>query len=204
MANFSNTYETSKLGGSAASNREDLTDVLTILAPEETPVLSSANKQKANATFVEWTVDSLATPATAGIDEGADVDFDVASSDKFANRARLGNYVQKFRRYKVSDLQEAVDSVGPAKIAQAEAKSIRELKRDIEATLCGESDRDVEDGANQTEQILTFFVVLASGSRTPQMQVELVLLLTSLMHSRLRLLRLLTLLKLRVHLLNQN
>jgi hypothetical protein len=149
MANFSNTYETSALGGSAASNREDLTDVLTILAPEETPVLSSANKQKASATFVEWTVDSLATPATAGIDEGADVDFAVASSDKFANRARLGNYVQKFRRqYKVSDLQEAVDSVGPAKIAQAEAKSIRELKRDIEATLCGESDRDVEDGAN--------------------------------------------------------
>jgi hypothetical protein len=61
MANFSNTYETSALGGSAASNREDLTDVLTILAPEETPVLSSANKQKASATFVEWTVDSLAT-----------------------------------------------------------------------------------------------------------------------------------------------
>jgi hypothetical protein len=142
MANFSNTYETSALGGSAASNREDLTDVLTILAPEETPVLSSANKQKASATFVEWTVDSLATPATAGIDEGVDVNFDVASSDKFANRARLGNNIQKFRRqYKVSDLQEAVDSVGPAKIAQAEAKSIRELKRDIEATLCGEQDR---------------------------------------------------------------
>ena len=35
----------------------------------------------------------------------------------------------------VSDLQEAVDSVGPAKIAQAEAKAIREIKRDIEATL---------------------------------------------------------------------
>ena len=49
----------------------------------------------------------------------------------------MGNYTQKFRRdYRVSDLQEAVDSVGPAKIAQAEAKAIRELKRDIEATLC--------------------------------------------------------------------
>jgi len=141
---FSNTYDTTN-PGSAVSNREDLTDVLTILAPEETPVLSSANKQKASATFVEWTVDSLSAPVTAGIAEGADVS---TFTDKFAGRARLGNYIQKFRRdYQVSDLQEAVDSVGPAKLAQAEAKSIRELKRDIEATLCGTQDRAQENGA---------------------------------------------------------
>jgi hypothetical protein len=143
---FSDTFDTTN-PGSAVSNREDLTDVLSILAPEETPILSSLNKQKANATFVEWTVDTLATPSTAGIDEGADVTFS-ADSDKFAGRARLGNYVQKFRRdFKVSDLQEAVDSVGPAKIAQAEAKAIRELKRDVEATIASANDRAVEDGA---------------------------------------------------------
>ena len=142
---FSNTYDTTN-PGSAVSNREDLTDVLSILAPEETPILSSLNKQKANATFVEWTVDSLADPETAGIREGADVS---TFTDKFAGRARLGNYVQKFRRdFQVSDLQEAVDSVGPAKIAQAEAKSIRELKRDIEATLASANDRAVEDGSS--------------------------------------------------------
>lgn len=141
---FSNTYDTTN-PGSAVSNREDLTDVLSILAPEETPILSSLNKQKANATFVEWTVDSLSDPVTAGIREGADVS---TFTDKFAGRARLGNYVQKFRRdFQVSDLQEAVDSVGPAKIAQAEAKSIRELKRDIEATLASANDRAVEDGS---------------------------------------------------------
>lgn len=142
---FSNTYDTTN-PGSGVSNREDLTDVLSILAPEETPILSSLNKQKANATFVEWTVDSLADPVTAGIREGADVS---TFTDKFAGRARLGNYVQKFRRdFQVSDLQEAVDSVGPAKIAQAEAKSIRELKRDIEATLASANDRAVEDGSS--------------------------------------------------------
>lgn len=141
---FSNTYDTTN-SGSAVSNREDLTDVLSILAPEETPILSSLNKQKANATFVEWTVDSLSAPVTTGIDEGADV---TAFTDKFAGRARLGNYVQKFRRdFKVSDLQEAVDSVGPAKVAQAEAKAIRELKRDVEATIASTNDRAVEDGA---------------------------------------------------------
>ena len=141
---FSNTFDTTP-PGSAVSNREDLTDVLTILAPEETPVLSSASKQKSSATFTEWTVDVLSAPSTAGVDEGADVS---SFTDQFAGRARLGNYVQKFRRnFKVSDLQEAVDSVGPAKVAQAEAKAIRELKRDIEATLIGTQDRSVEDGA---------------------------------------------------------
>jgi hypothetical protein len=130
---FSNTYDVNN-PGSAVSNREDLTDVLTILAPEETPVLSSAQKQRAVATNTEWTVDTLSNPSTAGIVEGDDV---LVHTDQFAGRARMGNFTQKFRRnYKVSDLQEAVDSVGPAKIAQAEAKAIRELKRDIEATLC--------------------------------------------------------------------
>jgi hypothetical protein len=141
---FTNTFDTTNTG-SAVSNREDLTDVLTILAPEETPILSSANKERASATNVEWTVDSLSAPQTAGIAEGADV---TAFTDQFAGRARLGNRVQKFRRdYMVSDLQEAVDSVGPAKIAQAEAKAIRELKRDVEATLAGTQDKAVEDGA---------------------------------------------------------
>ena len=131
--------------GPSVSNREDLTDVLTILAPEETPALSSANKQKANATFVEWTVDGLADPSTAGVSEGADV---TSFTDQFASRARLGNYIQKFRRdFMVSDLQEAVDSVGPAKVAQAEAKAIRELKRDVEATILSDNDRQAETGA---------------------------------------------------------
>jgi hypothetical protein len=141
---FSNTYDTTN-PGSAVSNREDLLDVLTILAPQETPVLSAAAKSKASATFVEWTVDSLSAPTTTGVAEGADVS---SFTDKFSGRARLGNYVQKFRRdFMVSDLQNAVDSVGPAKIAQAEAKAVREIKRDIEATLCSANDRSAEDGA---------------------------------------------------------
>jgi hypothetical protein len=154
---FSNTYDpiSPETVGSGVSNREDLTDVLTILAPEETPILSSANKEKASATFVEWTVDSLSGPSSTPIREGANVgetignDADAGFIDKFAGRARLGNYIQKFRRaYQVSDLQEAVDSVGPAKVAQAEAKAIRELKRDIEFTLSGTQDRSAEDGVN--------------------------------------------------------
>ena len=157
---FSNTYDTTNTG-SGVSNREDLTDVLTILAPEETPILSSANKQKASATKVEWTVDALSAPSTDGIAEGADV---TTFTDQFAGRARLGNRVQKFRRdYKVSDLQEAVDSVGPAKVAQAEAKAIRELKRDIEASLASANTQTTEDGAGAVNRLGGLGDWIASG-----------------------------------------
>ncbi len=163
MADFSNTFDTTNTG-SGVSNREDLTDVLTILAPEETPILSSANKQKASATKVEWTVDSLSAPRSAGIAEGADV---TTFTDQFSGRARLGNRVQKFRRdYKVSDLQEAVDSVGPAKVAQAEAKAIRELKRDIEFSLASDNTQTTEDGAGAVNRLggLGDWIQNAAGS----------------------------------------
>jgi len=165
---FSDTYDPTKSvlsgPGSAVSNREDLTDVLSILAPEETPVLSSASKQRASSTFVEWTVDSLADVSTAGVSEGADV---TTFTDKFSGRARLGNYTQKFRRdYMVSDLQEAVDSVGPAKIAQAEAKAIRELKRDVEATLLSDNEMSAEDGAGTPYKLRGLGKWIQNGAQT--------------------------------------
>jgi hypothetical protein len=147
---ISNTYQpsapTAKAGqGSAISNREDLSNELSILAPEETPILSLCGKGKASATYSEWTVDSLSAPATTGISEGSDV---TSFSDKFADRARLGNYIQLMRRdYLVSNLQQAVTSVGPANVAQAEAKSMREIKRDIEATIASDNEMTVENGA---------------------------------------------------------
>jgi hypothetical protein len=131
--------------GSAVGNREDLSDILTILAPEETPLLSLCAKGKASSTFHEWVVDSLSAPSTAGVTEGSDV---TSFTDAFSGRGRIGNYVQTFRRdYLVSNLQQAVTSVGPANVAQAEAKSMRELKRDVEARIASASDMTSENGA---------------------------------------------------------
>lgn len=147
---FSNTYDTTN-SGSAVGNREDLRDITAVLEPELTPAYSMMDKSKATATFVEWTVDSLEAPVTTGVREGEDVSsFD----DKFANKARLGNYVQKFRRnWKVSDLQQAVNSVGPVDRAQAEMKCIREIKRDIEATFMSANDRAAENGVDTGYQL---------------------------------------------------
>jgi hypothetical protein len=144
MPDFSNTFTTAP--GSAASNREDLTDILSILAPEETPILSGGSRKKASNVNFEWTLDKLDNPAALGVVEGDDV---ATFTDAFAARERTSNYVQKFRRdYMVSDLQEATDSVGPAKLAEAEAKSIRELKRDIELRICSAEDKQVGSGSD--------------------------------------------------------
>ena len=165
---LSNTFSPAPTGtstqGSSVSNREDLLDVLTILAPEETPVLSSASKQRANSTFVEWTVDSLDAVSTDGISEGEDV---TAFTDKFSKRARLGNYIQKFRKdYLVSDLQEAVDSVGPARIAQAEAKAIREIKRNIEATIISDNEMQAETGTGSPYKLRGLGKWLQNGAQS--------------------------------------
>lgn len=147
---ISNTYQPNapavKSGtGSAVSNREDLSTELSILAPEQTPLLSLASKGKAISTFTEWTVDILTAPVTAGVAEGADV---TSFNNQFSNRARLGNYVQTFRDdYLVSNLQQAVSSVGPADFAQAEVKAIKQVKRNVEATISGIQDYTVENGA---------------------------------------------------------
>ena len=129
-----------------AGNREQILDVLTILEPEETPVVSMAKKLPATATFVEWQVDDLSTPAFAGVNEGEDVSsFD----NKAVNRTKLGNYVQKFRRqWMVSDIQQLVNTAGvSSEVANSEAKSMRELKRDLESAICSTQDRQAEAGS---------------------------------------------------------
>ena len=129
-----------------AGNREQILDVLTILEPEETPVVSMAKKLPATAPFVEWQVDNLAQPNISGVSEGEDVSsFD----NKAVNRTKQGNYVQKFRRqWMVSDIQELVNTAGvSSEVANSEAKSLRELKIDLEVAICSSEDRQAEGGA---------------------------------------------------------
>lgn len=131
--------------GTSVGNREDLSNELAMLAPEETPLLSLCSKGKASSTFYEWTADKLDAVSTTGISEGEDVSsFD----DKFASRARLGSYCQIFRKpWLVSTLQDAVTTAAPANSAEAEAKAIRELKRNMEATICSSNEMSSENGA---------------------------------------------------------
>ena len=132
---------------SVSGNREDLSDIVTLLEPEASPFVSMAKKATASGTFFEWQTDNLKTPSFAGVLEGEDASsFD----DKAANRAKLGNHIQKLRQtYAVSDLQEIVDTAGvTSEFANAESKAVRELKRDLESAVCSSQDRQADDGTN--------------------------------------------------------
>lgn len=138
---FSNTYDTVNLG-SAVSNREDLADYISLLAPEDTPVLSALPRTSASAMYHEWTLDKLKAPSTAGVVEGSDVsNFD----DKFSNLGRIGNRCQRLRNtWRVSKEQQIVAKAGISDlVSAAETKCIRELRRDVEATLCSNNDLQV-------------------------------------------------------------
>ena len=132
--------------GSAAANREDIKDILTLLEPEDTPVLSLAKKAPANSTFVETVVDTLSEAIHAGHQEGSDVTY----ANKASGRAKLGNYCQIFQRaWQVSNVQELVSVAGiDNEIASASSKCLREIKRDIEAAICSDGDRGAEDGGS--------------------------------------------------------
>ena len=127
-------------------NREDLTDILTILEPEVTPLLSSFKKAKGSTNvYHEWQLDSLSPVSFTGIPDGQDV---VAYENQVANRARVGNYNQIFRRtWSVSVLQEASDPAGVSnEVANSKSKAMRNIKRDIESALGSDNDRQSDTG----------------------------------------------------------
>ena len=140
--------------GAKTGNREDLRDVLTILEPEATPVTSAIKKGPGpKATIVEVLVDELSDPVVASVDEGVDygrsgtsvtpnvTDFD----NKAASRGRLSNSIHiSSRTFGVTDVQGLTDTAGTqggGEFAYGKAKSVREIKRDIEAVICGGQDK---------------------------------------------------------------
>lgn len=127
--------------------REDLTDFLTILEPEDTPKLSMFNKSpRPTSYYQEWQVDNLFPPNFSGVLEGQDATtFDNAAE----NRARIGNYVQKFwRKWAVSDIVEAADVAGVSnEVANAKMKKLREIKRDIEAAIGSDNEMQADNGS---------------------------------------------------------
>lgn len=147
-----------------AGNREDLSDILTILEPESTPLTSMANKATASGTFFEVQVDDLSTASFDGVNEGEDV---TSFDNKAANRARIGNYVQKFRRtFAVSDIQEIVSTAGVAsEFSNAQSKSVREIKRDMEAAFCSSQDRQADSGSGSPYKTRGMFKFLGVGGQ---------------------------------------
>ena len=115
----------------AVGIREDLSNVISNISPEETPFVSNVGKERAKSTFFEWQTDALAAPDGAN----AVVEGDEAAFTTPTPTVRLGNYTQISRKTLiVSGTLEAVDKAGrKSEEAYQIAKRGAELKRDMEA-----------------------------------------------------------------------
>ena len=113
--------------------REDLSDVIYDISPQDTPIMSSIGKSKATSVYHEWQTDSLAAATTANaLVEGAD-----ATDATVSPTTRLGNYTQIVgKTIRVSGTLEAVDKAGrKSEKAFQLAKAAAEMKRDIETII---------------------------------------------------------------------
>lgn len=118
--------------GVGGSNREDLSDTIYDLFPDDTYFLTNLDKEKASGVFHEWLTDTLAAAAANSQVEGDDTTF-----ASFTHPNRLGNYTQIFKKsFIVSGSQEAVKKAGRrSDVARQAVKQMRELKNDIEFAL---------------------------------------------------------------------
>ena len=116
----------------AVGNREDLSDIITNIAPTETPLYSMFGKTKAKATYHEWIEDDLNPPGANAQVEGAAYTINTPTT-----RVRKGNYTQIFAKgYGVSGTQEAVLKAGiKSEIAYQMTKAAKEIARDVEYAI---------------------------------------------------------------------
>lgn len=130
MAIVSNTYTRYDAKGI----REDISNVIYNVSPEETPLISNIGKEKCGNTFFEWQVDSLAAASTSNAVVEGD---DVASFSAVTPTDRLGNYTQISRKdVIISGTLEVLDKAGrKSELSYQLAKKGAELKRDMEAIL---------------------------------------------------------------------
>jgi hypothetical protein len=113
--------------------REDLSDVIYDISPQDTPIMSSIGKSKATNVYHEWQTDSLAAATTGNsLVEGAD-----ATDASVSPTTRVGNYTQIVgKTIRVSGTLEATDKAGrKSEKAYQMAKAAAEMKRDIEAII---------------------------------------------------------------------
>tara|TARA_R110000824_G_scaffold23500_13_gene84167 strand:+ start:2040 stop:3098 length:1059 start_codon:yes stop_codon:yes gene_type:complete len=143
-----------------SGGREDLSNLIANVDARSTPFTSMARKgKKPGNALMSWQMDSMETPKVTGFVDGTDVDMTQASTTETTanpvfvnpakNRVLASNYVQMFRRtFRISSLANEIQVVAGVKseLANGIAKSLVELKRDMELTFLNDGDAQVDAG----------------------------------------------------------
>ena len=128
MAQPTNTFDSYD----AVGIREDLSDIITNVSPEETPFFTKCGKTSAKNTLVEWQTDALRSSAVNAHIEGNDT-----TADAMTATTRLNNRTQIFKNaVTIPDTDEGLDKAGRQReVAYQVVKIAKEQKLDIEKAL---------------------------------------------------------------------
>ena len=128
MAQPSNTFDSYD----AVGIREDLSDIIYDVSPEDTPFYSKAKKVKATNTYHEWQTDALRSSAA-----NAHIEGDDTTANSRSATVRRGNYTQIFKNAVIiPDTDKGLNKAGRAsEIAYQMLKTAKEQKLDIEKAL---------------------------------------------------------------------
>jgi hypothetical protein len=129
MAIVTNTFT----GYSAVGIREELSNIIQNISPEQTPFISNVGSENVTNTYFEWQEDSLSSVQTTAQIDGDDV----TSFDATSATTRKGNYTQILRRTTiVADNLADQDTAGRTnELSYQLAKRGKEIRRDLEATM---------------------------------------------------------------------
>ena len=132
MAIVTNTFQTT----SAVGNREELSDVVSRITPEDTPIYSLIPKGKCVSVHPEWETDDLAAPAANAQLEGDEYAFSAITPP-----VRMGNYTQILRKsWIISNTQEVVDEAGKVqKRKYQKLKNGIQIRKDTEFAIVSNS-----------------------------------------------------------------
>lgn len=128
MAVVTNTF----ISTSAKGNRETLSNVVSRITPEDTPIYSMIEKETFKGTHPEWETDALAAPAQNIQLEGDEYTFGATTP-----AVRMGNYTQIMRKDGIiSGTQDATDNAGSVEqVKYQKLKKAVELRNDVEFSI---------------------------------------------------------------------
>lgn len=151
MTAIANTYTTA----TAKGIREDLSNLISNIAPEETPILTAAGSGSISNTLYEWQTDDLASAGANSKLEGDETTFTASTPT-----VRLSNYAQiSSKDVIVSGTLDAVNKAGrKSELAYQISKRAKEIKRDMEFIISNGQIARAEAGATtrQTASLQAF------------------------------------------------
>lgn len=128
MAIVTNTFQST----SAVGNREELSDIVSRITPEDTPIYTLIGGGKLSSKHPEWEYDDLRAPAA-----NAQLEGDTYTFNATVPPSRVGNYTQIFREsWSISNTQDAVDNAG--RVEQRKEQKLKkavQVKKDVEFAI---------------------------------------------------------------------